>query len=130
MKIPREAATAARRTFRSCLDGDLLDEEKLRDSVRSMLDKKPRHWRPIVHELMRLARLQLEKHKVRVESGIALHEREKQRLRDELAAKYGDGLHYEFAVNPALLGGMRVRVGDDVWDGSVKGRLDRLAASF
>ena len=46
------------------------------------------------------------------------------------SARYGEGLQYEFVLNPALLGGMRIRVGDDVWDGSVKGRLDRLAAAF
>jgi F-type H+-transporting ATPase subunit delta len=32
----------------------------------------------------------------------------------------------EFAVNPALLGGMRIRVGSDVWDSSVRNRLERL----
>ncbi len=32
----------------------------------------------------------------------------------------------EFKSNPGLLGGMRVRVGSDVWDGSVKNRLERL----
>jgi F-type H+-transporting ATPase subunit delta len=33
-------------------------------------------------------------------------------------------------VTPELLGGLRIRVGNDVLDGSVKGRLDRLAAAF
>ncbi len=32
----------------------------------------------------------------------------------------------EFLVDPALLGGMRIRVGSDVWDGSVLNRLHRL----
>ncbi|MEO5719290.1 MAG: F0F1 ATP synthase subunit delta, partial [Chthoniobacterales bacterium] len=31
-----------------------------------------------------------------------------------------------FVVNPALLGGVRVRVGSDVWDSSVRNRLERL----
>jgi F-type H+-transporting ATPase subunit delta len=29
-------------------------------------------------------------------------------------------------VNPQLLGGMRIQVGSDVWDGTVRGRLERL----
>ena len=52
------------------------------------------------------------------------------RVKAGLVAKYGDDLNFEFKVTPELLGGMRVRVGNDVWDGSVKSRLDRLANSF
>ena len=35
-----------------------------------------------------------------------------------------------YQINPALLGGLRIRVGNDVFDGSVQGRLDRLANAF
>ena len=40
--------------------------------------------------------------------------------------KYGEELTSEFVVNPALLGGLRVRVGSDVWDGTLRNRLERL----
>jgi len=43
-----------------------------------------------------------------------------------LEHKYGAGLATDFVVNPALLGGVRVRVGSDVWDSSVRNRLERL----
>ena len=43
-----------------------------------------------------------------------------------LKSKYGDDLTTEFHVDPELLGGMRIRVGSDVWDGSVRNRLERL----
>ncbi len=48
----------------------------------------------------------------------------------DLTKQYGEGLEFEFWINRDLLGGMRIRVGNDVWDGSVKNRLDRLANSF
>jgi F0F1-type ATP synthase delta subunit len=35
-----------------------------------------------------------------------------------------------FTVEPALIGGMRVTIGSDVYDGSVRGRLEALAARF
>jgi F-type H+-transporting ATPase subunit delta len=44
--------------------------------------------------------------------------------------KYGVDLAFEFRTNPELLGGLKIRVGNDVFDGSVKGRLDRLANAF
>jgi F0F1-type ATP synthase delta subunit len=36
----------------------------------------------------------------------------------------------EFAENAGLIGGMRVKIGDDVFDGSVKSRLASLSESF
>ena len=36
----------------------------------------------------------------------------------------------EFAENAGLIGGMRVKIGDDVFDGSVKTRLTSLSESF
>jgi F-type H+-transporting ATPase subunit delta len=47
-----------------------------------------------------------------------------------LKARYGDDVTSEFKVVPELLGGMRVRVGSDIWDGSVKTRLDQLSQAF
>jgi F-type H+-transporting ATPase subunit delta len=44
----------------------------------------------------------------------------------DLAVRYGAELVTEFRVNPDLIGGLRVKIGDDVWDGSVRGRLNRL----
>jgi F-type H+-transporting ATPase subunit delta len=43
-----------------------------------------------------------------------------------LKRKYGSKLAAKFVVNPELLGGMRIRVGSDVWDSSVRNRLHRL----
>jgi F-type H+-transporting ATPase subunit delta len=43
---------------------------------------------------------------------------------------YGQGLNISFAQNPALLGGLRIKVGSDVYDGSVQSRLENLVESF
>ena len=40
------------------------------------------------------------------------------------------GLNISFAQNPALLGGLRIKVGSDVYDGSVQARLEDLEESF
>ena len=47
-----------------------------------------------------------------------------------LKRKYGNDLDTRFVVNPELLGGMRLRVGSDVWDSSVHNRLQRLQHQF
>jgi F-type H+-transporting ATPase subunit delta len=53
-----------------------------------------------------------------------------ERVKKELTRQYGEGLEFDFWINPDLLGGMRIRVGNDVWDGSVKSRLERLSNAF
>ncbi len=130
MKISREAATTARRAFRMCVEGDRVVDDKLRRVFKKVAEDKPRGWQAILHELKRLTRLEMERRQVLVESAEALDEASQDRVKASLSEKYGDDLSFEFKLNPGLLGGMRVRVGNDVWDGSVKTRLDRLANSF
>ena len=130
MKISREAATTARRAFRMCVEGDRVVDDKLRKVFKKIADEKPRGWQAILHELKRLPRLEMERRQVLVESAEALEEASQDRIKGSLARKYGDDLSFEFKITPGLLGGIRVRVGNDVWDGSVKTRLDRLSNTF
>ncbi len=130
MKVSREAASIARRAFRMCLDSDRLNDEKLRAIFKKIAADKPRGWQAILHDLKKWVRLELEKRQVRVESAAGLTDPEMERVKAELTRQYGLGLEFEFLINPDLVGGMRVRVGNDVWDGSVKTRLDRLSNAF
>jgi F-type H+-transporting ATPase subunit delta len=46
----------------------------------------------------------------------------------DLARMYGPGIQTSFAENPALLGGVRIKVASDIYDGSLLGRLAALEA--
>ncbi|MBA3265137.1 MAG: F0F1 ATP synthase subunit delta [Nocardioidaceae bacterium] len=59
-----------------------------------------------------------------VRTAIALNEQERARLADVLSRQYGRNIHLNVVVDPAILGGIKVELGDDVIDGSVAGRLD------
>ncbi len=130
MKISKVAATTARRLFGLCQTDGRLDDSKLRTVFTSLVESKPRDYRAILAALQRLTRLELERRKVTIESATELDEPTRHRVLDGLARQYGPDLVAEYQTNPELLGGLRIRVGNDVFDGSVKGRLDRLAAAF
>lgn len=130
MKISKVANTTARRIFRLCQTGGKLDEAKLLTCIRKLGADKPRDCRGILTALKRLVRLDMERRHVVVESATDLDTASRERVSAGLATQYGTDLTYEYRVNPELLGGLKVRVGNDVFDGSVKGRLDRLAQVF
>jgi F-type H+-transporting ATPase subunit delta len=130
MKISKVAATTARRIFGLCQTAGRFDEDKLRRVIAELVEHKPRDYRAILVALQRLTRLELERRRVTVESAVQLDEPSRQRVAAGLASRYGPDLSIYYQVNPELIGGLRIRVGNDVFDGSVKRRLDRLARAF
>lgn len=107
-----------------------LNEDNLRKVFKTIADKKPRNYQGILITLKNLVRQELERHHVVVESAEALDVSTSTRVESDLKSQHGNDLTFEYKVNPALLGGIRIRKGDDVWDGSLKSRLDRLANAF
>lgn len=52
---------------------------------------------------------------------------DRQRLTDALSRKYGRAVHLNVVVDPEVIGGIRVEIGDEVIDGTVSTRLDDAA---
>lgn len=130
MKISKTAAIAARRLFGLCQTDGRLDEAKLRKVITSLVASTPRDYKAILAALQRLTRLELERRAVTVESAVALDADTQSRVVAGLAKQYGPDLVVQYKTTPELLGGLRIRVGNDVFDGSVQGRLVRLANAF
>ena len=65
-----------------------------------------------------------------VESATELDAASRSRIEKNLNEQYGGGLSFTYNTDAELLGGVKIRVGNDVWDGSVQSRLDRLANAF
>ena len=130
MKISKQAQRDARQLFRSCHVNNLLDENRVRQTVSLLSEKKPRGYVEILSRLHRLVKLDLEQHTARVESATSLPADLQVEVTGEIKRKYGAGLSLSFAQNPALIGGLRIQVGSDLYDGSVKMRLEKLQQSF
>ena len=130
MKVSKDAARDASRIFRLCAPEGQLDEDKLRSAIDKIVTQKPRDYRGILHALKRLTRLDVESRSALVVSATELDTPSRVTIEENLKKQYGNDLSYSYLTDASLLGGIRIRVGNDVLDGSVKARLARLANSF
>ena len=130
MKISKQAQRDARQLFRNCQVNGLLDEGRLRKTLALLAEKKPRGYVGILERLHRLVKLDTEQRAASVESAKPLSTEQRTQLTSQLSRQYGAGLSVVFKETPALIGGLRIQVGSDLYDGSVKTRLEKLEQSF
>jgi F-type H+-transporting ATPase subunit delta len=130
MKTTRQARREAKRLFRLCLVDGLLDEGRTRQVVQRVVAANRRGGLLLLSHFLRLVKFECARHMAKVESAVPLSEDLRAEIQAGLARAYGRGVSASFAHNPALIGGMRIKVGSDVFDGSVRGRLAALEESF
>jgi F-type H+-transporting ATPase subunit delta len=82
----------------------------------------------ILSGFARLVRLDLDRRTARVESAAPLAPDLRKEIRNGLVRVYGPGLRTMFERNEDLIGGLRIKVGSDVYDDSVRAKLAALAA--
>ena len=126
MKASKEAVRAARKLMRLSVKDGQLDLGTAQSMVKRIADAKPRGYLGILSTFQRLLRLEIGKKHAVIESASVLDANEGEGIAENLRRKYGSDLTTEFNTNPDLIGGLRVRVGSDVWDGSVRARLQNL----
>lgn len=131
MKISKKAKRDAKQLFRGCVAEGALDENRVRSVVQQVIAGKPRGYVAILSHFYRLVKLELQHRQASVESAVALSADLQASVQSNLTRIYGAGLNFSFAQSPALIiGGLRVQVGSDVYDGSVQARLAALQDSF
>ena len=126
MRTTKEARKVSGVLFRNSFTEGKLDKEKISHMVETLLAEKPRHYVDALKDYQRLIRLETEKRHAVIESATQLNSALANQIVTNLRRRYGDDLTTEFRTNPDLLGGLRIKIGDDVWDGSVKTRLRKL----
>lgn len=130
MKNSKDAQRIGRQLYKATIVDGKLDVDVVRKVITRLGTEKPRGYLGMIDAYSRLVRLEIERNHAHVESAKPLSDEMKSTVTADLIKKYGDQLTIDFDVNADLIGGLRVKVGSDVWDGSVANRLDRLAAAF
>jgi F-type H+-transporting ATPase subunit delta len=126
MKINKEIRKLSREMLRASFTDGQFDSGRIASLVDSLIARRPRNYVDILKNYRRLLRLELDKRRARIETASDVESTISSELIANLKRKYGGDLTTEFVVNPQLLGGLRIRVGNDVWDGTVRNRLERL----
>jgi F-type H+-transporting ATPase subunit delta len=126
MKINKETRQLSKELLRGSFVDGRLDSGRVSSLLKSLIEKKPRHYLQVLEAYKRLLRLEIEKRTATIETATELAPDAGLKIVENLKRKYGGDLAARFVVNPELLGGMRIRVGSDVWDSSVRNRLQRL----
>ncbi len=130
MKVSKEALRTSRQFIRLVLKDGTVNENTAREVVRKVAAEKPRHYIGILTAFQRMLRLELDKRQAVVESAGDLGQSGRDGVLHDLRAKHGADVTADFKVTPELLGGLRIKLGSTVWDGSVKARIDALRTAF
>lgn len=130
MKINRRAKRKAKHLVRLCLVNDLLDADRVRRVTRAIIAAGHRDARAVLSHFGRLVKLEMARHTATIESATPLPADVLAAVEAGLTRRYGPGLTTAVFERPALIGGMRIQVGSDVYDGSVRAGLAALEKSF
>ncbi len=130
MRASKQVLREATDLFRGCLLNGVLDEGRVRKVVQRMSASRPRGYLATLAAFRRLVKLEASRHIATVESARPLTAELRASVLKSLAHVYGPQLSASFLEKPELLGGIRIQVGSDVYDGSVRGRLAALEEKF
>jgi F-type H+-transporting ATPase subunit delta len=128
MKANKRTIRTARKLFRLCVVDGRLDDARVRLVAKTLAASNRRGAIGVLSSLQRMVRLERNRHRAVVESAVALTDDVRATVADGLARMYGSALETSFEQNPALIGGMRVSIGSDVYDGSIRARLAAIEA--
>jgi F-type H+-transporting ATPase subunit delta len=98
----------------------------LRLVVEAVTHPRGRSLERVLAEFGRIAAERRNRLVAVVRTAVDLSEQQKTRLSAALSAQYGHDVHLNIEVDPTVLGGMSIRVGDEEIDGTIVRRLNDI----
>ena len=123
MKVDRKYRNFARNLIEVSKENGFVSEARVAEVLRTLVEAKPRGLRQILEAYERGIIREIRFSTLSIEHAGELSTAAVNELKAGLEAEYGRPLALDMKPNPELIAGIRVRVGDDVIDHSVSGRL-------
>ena len=120
----------AKQLYRLCLVNSTLDEGRVRQVAQRLIQSRKRGYLALLKRFQRLVKLDFAQHTAYVESAMPLPADVRASVEAGLTNAYGPGINAVFVHNLTLIGGIRIKVGSDVYDGSVRFGLAALETHF
>lgn len=130
MKTTAQVRREAKQLYRLCLVGGMMDQDRVRQVVQAVVHSRRRGYLSLLTRFQRLVKFDFARHTANVESAIPLPPDIRADIESGLKKGYGSGVSAVFGLNPALIGGVRIQVASDVFDGSVRAELASLERRF
>ena len=130
MKTNTKIRRQAKQLYRLCLVHEMLDEDRVRLVIQRVIQSKRRGYLTLLARFQRLVKLDFARHTANVESATPLTADVRTSVEAGLKNVYGLGVNAVFAHNPTLIGGIRIKLDSDVYDGSVRAGLASLERRF
>jgi F-type H+-transporting ATPase subunit delta len=130
MKTIKQTRRDARRLFRLCIASGSLNEGHARMAAEILVQSGRRGSLPVLSRFLHLVKLEKARRTADIQSATPIPADLAATLLADLERRYGPGLSASFAQDPSLIGGMRIKVGNDVYDGSIRGALAGIENSF
>src|SRR4051794_9925239 len=115
MKTIKQVQRESDQLFRFCLVKGSLDEGRARQVVQNVIDARRHGGLAVLSRFLRLVKLDRLEHTAEVESAVPLGPAVRADVEASLSRLYGPDVGVSFADNPALIGGVRIKVGSNVY---------------
>lgn len=120
----------ARKLVSLSLDNGFISEEKVAAVLKILKDMKVRHVNKILEIYFKKIKSELHKEEMHIIHAGPLSNTEMENLNQHFSTRYKRKLRNRSSEDPSLLGGFQVMIGDDVWDASIKGKLQAIHKQF
>ncbi len=129
MSAPRQVRATAKLLLSLSLENGQISEGKVRDVLLWFEQKRPAHAAAILREYHRLASREVNRTRARIEFSGALAGGAIPSIIAELSKLYHRPISATAVENPSLIAGIRIRIGDDVFERSLSAQLETLASA-
>jgi F-type H+-transporting ATPase subunit delta len=129
MRASRQTLLFARQLYRLSLADDQVSAERVAAVLSHLNNHPPPQPLALLQEYRRLVARQLDRSHAVVEHAGAISDTILRAIGDTLSHRYGRPIAASSQLAPELIAGLRIRVGDDVFESSIAGQLAVLATS-
>ena len=130
MKSKKQVQREVQALWRFCLVDGRLEDDRARLVVDRLIASGRTDTAAILRQFVRRVRLDEGARTAVVSSAVLLDPALQSRVANDLVRLCRQPVATTFVVDPALIGGMRVKVGNDVYDGTVRAGLAALESRF